>query len=110
MPENVSNTSQFEVYPAPADETPAQRYNRDYAQMGKTTVPEPGIPDDRADRQLHQQDEERSSRLYVDYATGDSATGHDDAATDDLIARAKQDRSNTSLFETVTPAPLDEQA
>lgn len=90
----ASNTSQPTVYPAPADETAAERYNRDIAQMGKTTVPEPGIADDRADRLIGQQDAERTSRLYVDYDTGESATGKQDDATDELITEGKKDRSN----------------
>lgn len=101
MPENVSNTSQHTVIAAQPEESAASRYNRDVAQQGKFTVPEPGIPDDRADRELHQQDEERSSRRYVDYATGDSATGHQDDDTDELIVEAKKDRSNDSQFKTV---------
>ena len=102
MPANVSNTSQFVHIPAQPDETAAERYQRDIAQMGTVTVPERGsIADDRADRVLHQQDEERSSRRYVDYATGDSATGHQDDDTDALITAAKEDRSNDSQFKTV---------
>lgn len=99
----ASNTSQHVAFAAPAEETAAERYDRDYAQQGKFTVPEPGIPDDRADRSLHQQDTERSSRRYVNYDTGESATGHQNDAVDDHIAAAKQDRSNDSQFKPATP-------
>jgi hypothetical protein len=109
MPENVSNTSQPVNYAGPGEEDTASRYNRDVAQQGKFTVPESNsIPDDRADRELHQQDEERSSRRYVDYDSGVSATGHDSEEKDFLVTAAKDDRSNTSLYETVTPAAQGE--
>ena len=104
MPENVSNGAAPTVYPAPAVEGTASRYDRDYAHMGKVTVPESNeIPDDRADRQLHQQHEERSSRLYVDYDSGVSATGHDHEVKDKLVEAAKKSRSNTSRMVRVTP-------
>jgi len=102
MPANVSNSSQFTVIAAQPEETAASRYNRDIAQQGTVTVPESNsIPDDRADRYIHQQDEERSSRRYVDVATGVSATGHQDDATDELYEATKEDRSNDSAFKTV---------
>ena len=109
MPENVSNTSQPVNYAGPGEEDTASRYNRDVAQQGKFTVPDSNrIPDDRADRELHQQDEERSSRRYVDFDSGVSATGHDSEQKDKLVEAAKRDRSNTSLYETVTPADQGE--
>lgn len=104
MPENVSNGAAPTVYPAPEMESAAGRYDRKYAHMGKVTVPESNsIPDDRADRQLHQQDEERSSREFVDYDSGVSATGHDSDEKDFLVTQAKKDRSNTSRHTVVTP-------
>lgn len=95
----ANNTSQATVYAAPADETAAERYDRDIAQMGTETVPEPGIADDRADRLIGQQNEERTSRLYVDYDSGTSATGAQNDDTDALIQQAKKDHSN--------PIPID---
>lgn len=100
----ASNTSQHTVIAAAAEETAAERYQRDYAQQGKFTVPEPGIPDDRADRSLHQQDAERSSRRYVDINTGDSATGHHDDDTDALFIEGKKTRENDSQHKPATPA------
>ncbi|ASZ74998.1 hypothetical protein FDI69_gp188 [Rhodococcus phage Trina] len=66
-------------------ETPASRFDRDYLHMGKKTVPEPGKDDDRKNRQLDQQSTERQARLYVNAATGESATGKSDPAVDALF-------------------------
>lgn len=72
-------------------ESAASRYDRDYAHMGTKTVPEPGTDDDRAERQLHRQHPERSSREYVDWRTGVSATGHSDPETTAKFAEKAED-------------------
>lgn len=66
-------------------ETAAERFDRDYLHMGTTTVPAPGEPDDRKDRQLDNQSAERQARLYVDRETGVSATGVSDPEVDALF-------------------------
>lgn len=49
------------------EETAAARFARDYSQMG--TVDTNGDPDDRKERQLELQSDERQARLYVDHTT-----------------------------------------
>lgn len=66
-------------------ETAAQRFDRDYLHMGKKTVPAPGEKDDRKERQLDKQSDERQARLYVDWRTGESATGKSDPDVDALF-------------------------
>jgi len=88
-----------------AEEGVAGRFDRDYEEMGETVVPTGiedgqatgsylaanGSPvtkgtDDRKNRQLDRQSDERQARLYVNPTTGNSETGKDDAVKDVLYA------------------------
>ena len=91
---NYNNTSQHTVIAAQPEETAAERFTRDYESMGKLTVPAPGETDDRKDRQLDQQDENRQARLYVNREDGTSATGKTSDELDELMAAADADHSN----------------
>lgn len=85
------------------EETAASRYDRDYLHMGNKIVPEDlfegtahenDIPyagatemndDDRKERQLERQPDNRQSRLYVNNETGVSATGKSSDVADVLF-------------------------
>lgn len=85
------------------EEDAASRYDRDYLHMGTKIVPEDlfegtahenDIPyagatemndDDRKERQLERQPDERQARLYVSNVTGDSATGKSHPVADVLF-------------------------